>query len=324
MRRHQQAEQDEHADLGEPAEPFCETAVGRGVRQFGVAEDHRGEIDGEEAAAVRHGTGPVRHDRDRQDGDRVEAGRGQGHMPQGERAEPAGRESDDRADRQLQRDLADQHVPGVDRTGRGERHHQDHDGGVVETGFRLERSGHPGRQRHFAQHGEDRGGVGRGDDRADDQGLLPRESHQIVGGGGRDADAHRDACRRQSGGRGQRRPDLFPLRAESTFGQDHDEGAVADHLRQFGVVELDVEQAVPADGHADAEIQQQARQPAARGQAHSCHGHEQDQRADEQEFVELVDSQWPILPLAPCGRILVPAGDTSLPYLIFNASLTVR
>ena len=45
VRGDQQSEQDEHADLGDPAEPVGEAAGGGPVGQLGVAEHHRGEVD---------------------------------------------------------------------------------------------------------------------------------------------------------------------------------------------------------------------------------------------------------------------------------------
>jgi hypothetical protein len=82
-----------------------------------------------------------------------------------------------------------------------------------------------------------------------------------------------------------------------------------------------VEDAVLTDRDPYTEIQEQAGKPAAGGDAYGRDGDEQNERADEQEFIEPVDSQWPILPLALTCRIVLPAGDTSLPYLIFNISL---
>ena len=104
------------------------------------------------------------------------------------------------------------------------------------------------------------------------------------------------------------------------LGEDHDEGRVADDLRQLRVVERDVEEAVLAQGDADAQVQEQAGEPAAGRDAYRHDGDEQNERADEQEFVERVDSQWPVL---SCVRLpdRLPAASTSLPYLIFNVFL---
>ena len=49
----QQAEQDEQADLRQPAEPLGEGPGRRAVRQPGVGEHDRGQIGGDEAAGVR-------------------------------------------------------------------------------------------------------------------------------------------------------------------------------------------------------------------------------------------------------------------------------
>ncbi|GAA3302464.1 hypothetical protein GCM10020295_48360 [Streptomyces cinereospinus] len=119
-----------------------------------------------------------------------------------------------------------------------------------------------------------------------------------------DPDAHRDPAQRQRGGRGQGGPDLLPLRAETALGQDHDQGGVPDDLGQPGVVEVDVADPVLAHENADAEVDEQAGEPAARGDPDRGHGDEQDERADEQEFVEGVDSQRPIPSLVKLLRYL--------------------
>jgi hypothetical protein len=108
-----------------------------------------------------------------------------------------------------------------------------------------------------------------------------------------DHHAHRDPDQRQRGGGRQGRLDLLPLRAQTTFGQDHDEGRVSDDLGQFGVVEVDVADSVLAHEDADGQVHEQAWEPAARGDPDRCDGDEQDERADEQELVEVVDSQRP-------------------------------
>jgi hypothetical protein len=113
-----------------------------------------------------------------------------------------------------------------------------------------------------------------------------------VRGRRRDPDAHRDPDQRQRGGGWQRGLDLLPLRAQSALGQDHDQGRVSDDLGQLGVVEVDVADAVLAHRDADAQIYEQAGEPAARGDPDRCDGDEQDERADEQELVEVVDGQW--------------------------------
>ncbi len=240
-------------------------------------------------------------------------------MAQPERAQPPHRDADGGADGQFQGDLADQDVPVLDRADGGERDDEDDHGGVVEPGLGLQDAGDPGRQRDPPQHGEDGRGVGGGDDRADDQGLAPLQADQVVRGGGRDAQADADADGGDHRGGGQDGSDLFPLCSESALREDDDQGGVADHLGQLGVVELDVEDAVLPQGDPDAEIQEQAGQPAARGDPDRRHGDEQDERADEQEFVERVDSQGPFL---PCVRRpdRPPAASTSLPYLILTLS----
>ena len=131
----------------------------------------------------------------------------------------------------------------------------------------------------------------------------------------------RDADGRQHGRGRQRGFDFLPLRAQAALGQDDDQRGVADHLGQLGVVELDVEDAVLPHGDADAEVHEQAGQPAAGRNAYRRDGDQQDERADQQKFVERVDSQGPFLPCVSLPD-RPPAASTSLPYLIFNVFLT--
>ncbi|GHA05873.1 hypothetical protein GCM10010389_51700 [Streptomyces echinoruber] len=56
---------------------------------------------------------------------------------------------------------------------------------------------------------------------------------------------------------------------------------------------MDAADAVLAHEDADGQVDEQAGQSAARGDPDRCDGDEQDERADEQELVELVDSQRP-------------------------------
>ncbi|GEK00399.1 hypothetical protein TNCT1_26750 [Streptomyces sp. 1-11] len=56
-------------------------------------------------------------------------------------------------------------------------------------------------------------------------------------------------------------------------------------------------QAVLAHDHADPQVDEQAGEPAARGDPDGRDGHEKDDGADEQELVEVVNVQRRFLPL---------------------------
>ncbi|GGY15042.1 hypothetical protein GCM10010510_71130 [Streptomyces anandii JCM 4720] len=55
-------------------------------------------------------------------------------------------------------------------------------------------------------------------------------------------------------------------------------------------------EAVLTDDDADPEVDEQAGEPAARGDPDRCHGGQQDERTGEQELVEVVNSQRRFLP----------------------------
>jgi hypothetical protein len=77
---------------------------------------------------------------------------------------------------------------------------------------------------------------------------------------------------------------------------------------------VDVADAVLAHEHADAQVDEQAGESAARGDPDRCDGDEQDERADEQELVEVVDSQGPFPSLARAR-----AGDSHITDIAHEA-----
>ena len=68
--------------------PSTNERVARAVRQLGVAEHQRGEVDGREPARVDGGRRAVRQHREREDDERVEAGRRQGEPAQQRAPQP--------------------------------------------------------------------------------------------------------------------------------------------------------------------------------------------------------------------------------------------
>jgi hypothetical protein len=101
----QQAEHDEQADLGQPADALGEAAGGRVVWQARVAERDRRHVHREEAASRRDRCGPVDGDDQPEHGDGVQAGGGQRRPAQQVPAGQAGQQADDQAADQLPGDL---------------------------------------------------------------------------------------------------------------------------------------------------------------------------------------------------------------------------
>lgn len=85
----------------------------------------------------------------------------------------------------------------------------------------------------------------------------------------------------------------MPFRTESTLGKNHHKCGITQHLGQFDVVKGEAEQAVLPDGDADAEVDEQRWQPTPGCQADGYDGDEQYCRADQQDLIEVVDSQGP-------------------------------
>ena len=78
----EQAEEDEQADLREPAEPFGERAGGRAVRQSGIGEHDCGQIGGEETAGVGAARRGERDHAEPEGRERIQAGRRKGDAAQ--------------------------------------------------------------------------------------------------------------------------------------------------------------------------------------------------------------------------------------------------
>lgn len=83
----------------------------------------------------------------------------------------------------------------------------------------------------------------------------------------------------------------MPLRAEPAFGKNHHKCRITEHLGQLDVVEGEAERAVLPYGDADAEVDEQGGKAAAGRQADGDDRDEQYSRADQQDLVEVVDSQ---------------------------------
>jgi hypothetical protein len=82
-----------------------------------------------------------------------------------------------------------------------------------------------------------------------------------------------------------------PLRAKPAFGENHHKCRISEHLSQFDVVEGETEGPVLSYGNADAEVDEQGGKAASGRQADGDDGDEQYGRADQQDLVEVVDSQ---------------------------------
>lgn len=169
-----------------------------------------------------------------------------------------------------------------------EEGHEDDDGWVVETGLDLEDAGQPAGEWHAAQHGEDGCGVGRGEDRSDDEGDLPGEPEQDVRCDGHDADRdeHPDGGQARRGCDGA--SDAAPLGGDATLDEDEDEGGIPEDLGQERVVIGDADCAI-AQHEADPQVDEERGQARPDRQAHGRHAEEDHPRADEQPDREGVE-----------------------------------
>jgi len=258
------------------------------VRQLAVPEHEGRGVDGGEPRCVQGRGAGVREDRQRQDRERVEAGRRQRHPAHHPRAAEPHREPGDRAEEQLvDHDAEEAEHPVVEGGSRADEGDQQHGRGVVEAGLGLEGTGQRPGQGHPAEHREHRGGVGGRGDGAQQDGELPVEPEQVVRADRHHRHADRDTERGQRDTQSDRRPDLVPLRGQTTFGQDHHQGGEAEGVRHVGVLELDA-QAGLAEQHAHQQVDQQAGKSGPHRDPHGQDRHEHDDSAQQQNRVQLM------------------------------------
>ena len=135
-----------------------------------------------------------------------------------------------------------------------------------------------------AQHGEDRGAVGRGDRGADDQSLERAEVEQPLGGEAGDHRGDQGPDYRQRERRPDNRPDLLPAGGQATLEEDQQEPDRAQRPGQLGIIEVDPEQAVGADQHAETEEEHQAGNPDPIGDHRGADAGGEQQPADQDQL----------------------------------------
>ena len=152
---------------------------------------------------------------------------------------------------------------------------------VVQARLALEHPGEDRRQRQPPQHGEDRGGVGRREDRAEEQCLPPAQAEQPVRAGRDHADADDDPHGGQRDRRGGGPPGVLPVGGEAAFRQDQHQRDKPERLGQVRVVEPDAEAAL-AERQAESEEDEECGQAGAVRQPGRHDGREHRGRADQQ------------------------------------------
>ena len=166
-----------------------------------------------------------------------------------------------------------------------EQRRQQHGDRIVGARFDFERRADARTQLQpaGAQQEEHGRGVGRGDDRAEQQRFDRAEPEQPVRGDAGQRRRDDDAERRQQQGRREHAAERLAARAQAAVEQDHRERERAEPIGQLVVVEADAARPVDAGEHAEhEEHQQQRRAETARDQARSDTGQHQRRGAGEQ------------------------------------------
>ena len=230
-----------------------------------VPDPERDHVHGQEAARpglVGDAVGQ-RGGRDRRDrGDRREVAREQREHACGDEPE---RDADHQADPELPDDEHDEVVRAVGglRDPRDQAERQRDGRRVVRARLRAQERGEPPAQRREAQRGEDGGGVGRADHRAEEERGRGGEVEQRVGRRARDRGGHGHAEGAEETGRCEHRADVAPVRREPALEQDREEPDHADGAGQLRVVEVDPADALRAEQHSEPEEGDEQGEPEA-------------------------------------------------------------
>ncbi len=122
---------------------------------------------------------------------------------------------------------------------------------VVPAGLGLERPREPPPDVREPERREDRCGVGRGDDGAEQDGFQPGQVEEEVRGCSGQERGHDDADGAEQRGRHDDLAQPPPRGREPALVEDRGEPDDADGARELGVVELDVARAVRAEQHPE-------------------------------------------------------------------------
>ncbi|MNZ72692.1 hypothetical protein D3C78_910790 [compost metagenome] len=284
----QQAEDQEHADLAEPGQAVEHVQDAVAVADRPVAEHQAADVHGEDAAAADFPGEGVDHDAAADRQQRVEA---VGHRQAVDQLQqqPAAGQAEDDADAELQ-DQRQQHAPAEAGLPGGEHadqgHGEEHRHRVVAARLDLQGRADPLVEALAVEQVEHHGGVGGGDDGADQQAFEQLEVEQPGGGqaGQPGGDHHAD------GGQRHRRPqgdaEGGHPGAHAAVEEDHRQRQVADQVGQRVVVEDDAADAVDAGEHAHGEEDHQYRDADARRERADQDADADQQCADEEQAVD--------------------------------------
>ena len=242
------------------------------------------QVHGQESAPVGDVGDPVRErsSGDRRDRrERTDRRRQPRERPHGHRAEhDADREPDAQLAEDEQHQVAEAVVRVLDPGDQPDRERDGHR--VVAAGLGLERAREPPANMREPQSREHGCRVRRGDDRAEQDRLQPRQIEEPLrreaGEERRDHDADGREQRRGHGALAE----PPPRRRETAREQNRDESGNADLPRQLGVVEFDPARPVRAEQHPQPEEGDQGRHTGARRPEGDDHARRKD-AADDQE-----------------------------------------
>ena len=286
-KQRQQAQHQEHADLGQPGHAVEHMQNAMAAAHRAVADHQTAQVHGEETTAMQ-GVGQREHHQTASDDqNRIEPGREIDAIDQLQH-HPAAAQTDHTTDAELA-DQVGQQAPVQAGLAAGEHvdqgHGEEHRHRVVAAGFDFQAGRNPFVQAFAAEQREHRGGVRGADDGADQQALnqiqveQPRSGHAGETGGNKDAD------RGQRQGRPQRHAETGHPGAQAAVEQDHCQCEVADQIGRRVVIENDPA-AIDPGGHADRKNNDQNRNAETGGERTDENACTYQQRADQEQAVD--------------------------------------
>ena len=221
--------------------------------------------------------------------------------------------SDQRAECRLLREHREHVLPGAIPDGEklDQDDRQQHGERIVAAGFDLEGRADARAQPQPAgmDQKEYRCGVGRGDDRADQQRLGPGHAEQKFRHRSRQRRRHQDANGRQRDRRRQHAAERGEAGAQAAIEQNERERDRADHIGRVHVVELNAAWTALAREHANDQEHEQQRGSEAHGHQARHDAGQHQERAEQNANADCVESGHVCESLAPIGNGHAPRGN---------------
>ena len=158
--------------------------------------------------------------------------------------------------------------------------------GVVHARLGREHGCEPAPETCDAQRREDRGGIRRPDDGAEQERLRPGEVEEGACGGAGDEHRHDDPDGAEQERWAEHGPYVAPVRRQTALEEDRDQADDPDRACELRVVEVDPARTLRAEQHSEPEERDQQREAKAARRDRGRDGDEQDAARDQDLLVD--------------------------------------